>query len=115
MSNVNLENRSLSGRAVGETSKGAIHPSLVRFAIVLGIRVVRGTLTLVTTESTAKRLLTLRSLAHESTSALGAAKAASALRGHAEASKTRLHARRGLTVPSARRRLVTELAKRSGG
>jgi hypothetical protein len=82
---------------------------------VLGIRVVRGTLTLVSAESTAERLLTLRSLTHESTSALGAAEAASALRGHAEASETRLHARRSLTVPSARRRLVTELTKRGGG
>jgi hypothetical protein len=83
---------------------------------VLGIRVVRGTLTLVAAESAAaERLLTLRGLTHESTSALGAAKAASALRSHAEASETRLHARGSLTVPSARRRLVTELTKGSGG
>jgi hypothetical protein len=83
---------------------------------VLGIRVVRGTLTLVATESAAtERLLTLRGLAHESTSALGATEAASALRGHAEASETRLHTRGSLAVPSARRRLVTKLTERSGG
>jgi len=83
---------------------------------VLGICVVRGALTLVAAESAAaERLLTLRSLTHESTGALRTTKAASTLRSHAEASETRLHTRGSLAVPSARRWLVTELTKRSGG
>jgi hypothetical protein len=80
-----------------------------------GARVVRGVLTLVAAESTAKLLLlTLGTLVHEAASALGAAETASALGSHAEATETLLHAGRGLTVPSARVRLVAELTERSG-
>ena len=82
--------------------------------VVPVVRVVRGFLALVATETTAEGLLALRSLAHEATCALRAAESASALGSHAEATKARLHARGSLTVPGAWGRLVAKLAEGSG-
>lgn len=101
---------------LGETLQRASrsdHQAL-QLLVVPVIRVVRGFLALVATETTAEGLLALRSLAHEATCALRAAETAGALRCHAEATKARLHARGSLTVPGAWRRLVAELAEGSG-
>jgi hypothetical protein len=103
-------------RASVELRRALPEPLATHISRRNGVRVVRGVLSLVAAESTAKLLLlALGTLVHEATCALGATEAASALGSHAEATETLLHAGRGLTVPSARVRLVAELTERSRG
>jgi hypothetical protein len=101
------------GEPLPQSATRAFRPVLELSAVPV-IRIVIGVLSLVTAESTAELLLTLRALVHKATCALGTAEATGALRSHAEATESGLHTGRGLAVPGTRVRLVAELAKRSG-